>query len=213
MHHCFALFMGIALRYERKKAEARFRHVYTVVSGDECHYCGLPSDGHDHRPAIHSLHKFASSRLVTRKEIEGRFGKCRLVPCCTICNMGIGSFDGANDDECREEILGFIDFFDDDGPTRGSWNYGAFCTAVEILTARTIGNVGDEIYAIPVVGRAVISHALRSKMGQWQDDAFWSAHRERLATWLKSAPRRKSKHFLTMARLESYKFRDGVYGR
>jgi hypothetical protein len=199
--------------YDRKEAEARFKHLYAEVPGDECHYCGLARDGHDHRPAIHTLHRFAKGRQVTRKEIEGHFGQCRLVPCCTICNMGIGSFEGVDDNDCRDEILGFLDFFDDDGPSKGVWSFGAFTVACEVLEARSKDIVGDEIYAVPAVGRAIMVHALRSRKGEWRDDPFWHPHRLRFANWLRAEPRRKSKHFLDMARLESYRFKDGVYGR
>lgn len=201
------------MRYDRKKAEARFGHLYTEIPGNSCHYCGLPRDGYDHQPAIHTLHKFAKDRLITRKQIEERFGLCRLVPACTICNMGIGSFEGESDDDRRLEILGFLDFYDDEGPTKGEWNYGAFTVAYEILAARTQNVVGDEIYAIPSVGRLIMSHALRSKMGEWADHPFWMEHRERFAMWLSAEPKRKQKHFLDMSRLESYDFRNGVYGR
>lgn len=201
------------MRYIRKKAEARFGHVYTVVPGDKCHYCGLPSDGHDHQPAIYTLHKFAKDRLVTRKQIEERFGPCLALPACTICNMGIGSFEGESDDERRLEILGFLDFFDDEGPTKGQWNFGAFMIAYEILVLRDRNEVGDEVYAIPAVGRAIMVHALRAKMGEWMDHPFWSAHRDRLGKWLATAPRSKQKYFLDMSRLESYRFRPGVFGR
>jgi hypothetical protein len=127
--------------------------------------------------------------------------------------MGIGSFEGENDNERRVEILEFLDFYDDGGPHKGEWNFGAFCVACEMLDARLNDVVGDEVYAIPAVGRAIISQALRVKMGDWKDDNFWHPHRQRFAAWLAAEPRRKSKHFLIMARLESYKFKDGVYGR
>ncbi len=201
------------MRYDRRKAEARFGHLFSVVPGDACHYCGLPSDGHDHRPAVHTLHKFSEGRKVTRREVEEHFGPCRLVPCCTICNMGIGSFEGDDDNDRRDEILGFLDFYDDDGPTKGEWSFGAFSVACEILDARVEGLVGDDVYALPAVGRLIMSHALRVKKGEWKDLEFFNEHRERFASWLCAEPRRKSKHFLAMARLESYKFKQGVYGR
>lgn len=203
----------MVMRYDRKKAEARFGHLYGQVAGDACHYCDMPSDGHDHQPALHTLHKFAKDRLVTRKQVEERFGPCRLVPCCTICNMGIGAYEGDNDNDRRLEVLGFIDFYDDEGPTKGEWNAGAFMVAFGILQARTENLVGDDIYALPAVGRAIMSHALRTKMGEWPDDAIWKSHRERLALWMSAEPRRKQKHFLDMSGLESYGFRKGVYGR
>lgn len=201
------------MRYVRKKAEQRFGHLYTVVEGDECHYCGLPSDGHDHQPAIFTLHKFAADRLVTRKQIEERFGACYTVPACIICNMGIGSFEGESDDDRRQEILGFLDFFDQEGPSKGHWNYGAFLVAYEILLLRYQNAVGEEVYAIPSIGRAIMAHALRAKMGEWEDHPFWMTHREGFAKWLTAVPGRKQKHFLDMAGLESYSFRPGVYGR
>ena len=37
-------------KYNRKKAEQRFEHVYETVAGDKCIYCGMPSDGeYDHQ--------------------------------------------------------------------------------------------------------------------------------------------------------------------
>lgn len=201
------------MRYNRKQAQERFQHLYVEVPGDECFYCGMPKDGVDHRPAIFTLHKFAKSRMVTRREIHEHFGQCRLVPSCVICNMGIGSYEGENDNDRRQEILNFIDLYDDFGPNRNEWNFGVFTAAAEMLIARDQGMLTDEVYAVPLVGRLVVSHALWVKMGNAKDDEFWQRHRRKLAEWLTAQPRRKAKHFLDMARLESYSFKNGVFGR
>ena len=201
------------MRYNRKRAEERFGHLYTEVPGDECYYCGMPKDGFDHRPSIFTLHKFAKHRRVTRREINEQFGECRLVPSCIICNMGIGSYEGESDNDRRQEILNFLDLYDDFGPNKNEWNFGVFAAAAEILIARDQDMVTDEVYAIPLVGRIVISHALWVKMGNAKDDEFWQRHRMKLAEWLNAQPKRKAKHFLDMARLESYAFKDGVFGR
>lgn len=201
------------MRYNRKSAEERFGHLYTEAPGDECYYCGMPRDGWDHRPSLFTLHKFAEGRKVTRREIFEQFGECRLVPSCVICNMGIGSFEGENDDDRRQEILNFIDLYDDFGPKKNEWNFGVFTAAAEILFARDEGMLTDEIYAIPLVGRIIMAHALWVKMGNAKDNEFWSKHRQKFADWLNGKPKRKAKHFLDMARLESYAFKDGVYGR
>ena len=76
--------------YKRGEAERRFQHVYAPVDGDRCIYCGMPSDGKfDHQPPVYILHRFADGGLVTKRAIRERFGQCKLVPCCTICNMGL----------------------------------------------------------------------------------------------------------------------------
>lgn len=201
------------MKYNRKEAERRFGHLYEVVPGDSCYYCGLPGDGVDHRPAVHTLHRFAKGRKVTRREIEAQYGQCRLLPCCTICNMGIGSFEGEGDDEYRDEILGFLDFYDDEGPHKGEWNFGTFLAAMEVLEARENGILGDEVYALPLIGRLLMAQALRAMKGEWKDDPRWKPHRERFRAWIIAEPRRRSAHFLAMARLKSYEFLDGVYGR
>ena len=78
-------------KYNRKKAEQRFEHVYETVAGDKCIYCGMPSDGeYDHQPPVYILHRFADGGLVTKKAIREQFGQCKLVPCCRVCNMGWG---------------------------------------------------------------------------------------------------------------------------
>ncbi|MER8446911.1 hypothetical protein NKH52_27350 [Mesorhizobium sp. M1066] len=96
-------------KYNRREAEMRFERVYEVVAGDQCIYCGMPNDGKfDHQPPVYVLHRFADGGLVTKKAIRERFGRCKLVPCCTICNMGLGAFHGSTDNERRQEIANWL---------------------------------------------------------------------------------------------------------
>ena len=86
-------------RYSRREAEERFARVYERVAGHRCIYCGISSDGrYDHQPPVYVLHRFADGGLVTERAIREKFGPCKLVPCCTICNMGIGAYHGVDED-------------------------------------------------------------------------------------------------------------------
>jgi hypothetical protein len=127
--------------------------------------------------------------------------------------MGLGSYDGADDNDRRDEILCFLDFFDDEGPRKGQWNFGAWAIAYETLEAIDQGVVDRQAYALPAVGRLIMSHALRVKKGEWSDGDFWRRHRAKFADWLAETPKRASRHFIAMAGLESYAFKDGVYSR
>lgn len=96
----------VAEKYDRRKAEKRFAPVYTTVDGDHCIYCGMPNDGKfDHQPPVYILHRFANGGLVTKRAIREQFGECLLVPCCTICNMGLGAYHGVDNNDRREEIV------------------------------------------------------------------------------------------------------------
>ena len=91
-------------KYNRREAEMRFQRAYETVAGERCIYCGMPNDGkYDHQPPVYVLHRFADGGLVAKKAIRERFGQCKLVPCCTICNMGLGAFHGSTDNDRMQE--------------------------------------------------------------------------------------------------------------
>jgi hypothetical protein len=192
-------------RYNRRAAEQRFQHVYQLVTGDRCIYCGMPSDGKfDHQPPVYILHRFADGRLVTKKAIRERFGACKLVPCCTICNMGLGAFHGRDNDERRREIANW--FLVDD-------RYPEDALVVEVgrqlIERRLEGSRGPEICAFPGVGRVIYVNALfgliEGVFGCPDDFPEWlQTMQAELAEWLRAEPRRKSKYFLEMANLASY---------
>lgn len=192
-------------RYRRKDAEERFARVYDKVEGDRCIYCGMQNDGkYDHQPPVYVLHRFAGGELVTKRQIRHHFGSCRLVPCCTICNMGLGAYHGSDDSDRRREILNWF-LPDDKFP--------------EDQTILTIGHkliekrlqVGPEknIYVFPGVGRAIyiqsLSGFIEGKFKSPNDFPEWlKLTQSELATWLREEPRRKSQYFLDMANLQSY---------
>ncbi|WP_274628122.1 hypothetical protein [Arvimicrobium flavum] len=192
-------------RYNRRAAEKRFEHVYQPVAGDRCIYCGMPNDGKlDHQPPVYILHRFADGGLVTKKAIRERFGECRLVPCCTICNMGLGAFHGRDDNERRREIANW--FLVDE-------RYPEDALVVEVgrqlIESRLDGSRGTEVYDFPGVGRVIYIHALFGFMeGEFNaPDEFpdWlRVTQSELAEWLRAEPKRKSKYFLDMAKLVSY---------
>lgn len=192
-------------RYNRRAAEKRFEHVYQPVAGDRCIYCGMPSDGKlDHQPPVYILHRFADGGVVTKKAIRERFGECKLVPCCTICNMGLGAFHGRDDNERRREIANW--FLVDE-------RYPEDALILEVgrqwIEKRLQGRRGTEIYDFPGVGRVIYIHALFGFIeGEFNSpDEFpeWLRLTQReLAEWLRAASRRKSQYFLDMANLASY---------
>lgn len=192
-------------RYNRRAAEKRFEHVYQAVAGDRCIYCGMPSDGkRDHQPPVYILHRFADGGLVTKKAIREQFGECKLVPCCTICNMGLGAFHGRDDNERRREIANW--FLVDE-------RYPEDALVVEVgrqlIHRRLEGSAGTKIYGFPGVGRVIYTHVLFGFIeGEFNSpDEFpeWLRLTQReLAEWLRAAPRRKSQYFLDMANLASY---------
>lgn len=193
-------------KYSRTTAERRFARVYEAVDGDKCVYCGMPSDGrYDHQPPVYLLHRFADGSLVTKRAIREKFGQCKLVPCCTICNMGLGAYHGSNDNERREQI---VDWFlvDDRFPE----DQIVLDLGYQFIEDRAQQNRGTEIYRFPGVGRAIYIEALFGFINGDYDspDAFpeWLKFMQtELAEWLRGAPKRKSQYFLDMANLESYK--------
>lgn len=192
-------------RYNRRAAEKRFEHIYQPIAGDRCIYCGMPSDGKlDHQPPVYILHRFADGGLVTKKAIRERFGECKLVPCCTLCNMGLGAFHGRDDNQRRREIANWF-LVDERYPE------DALVLEVgrQLIEKRLQGWRGTEIYDFPGVGRVIYIHALFGFMeGEFNaPDEFpeWLRLTQReLAEWLRAVPRRKSQYFLDMANLASY---------
>ncbi len=191
--------------YSRAAAERRFARVYETVDGDRCIYCGMPSDGtYDHQPPVYVLHRFAGDRLVTKREIRERFGQCKLVPCCTICNMGLGAYHGENDNDRRREIVNWF-LCDRDVPEDKlilDIGYG-------LIQKYLSSNREKNIYVFPGVGRAIYIEALHGlidgKFSSPSDLPDWlKLTQSELAEWLRGAPKRKSQYFLDMASLQSY---------
>ncbi|PDQ21425.1 hypothetical protein CN311_08860 [Mesorhizobium sanjuanii] len=106
-------------------------------------------------PPVYVLHRFADGGLVTKKAIRERFGLCKLVPCCTICNVGLGAFHGSNDNDRRREIVNWFladDRYPDDKLVLKIGN--------RLIQDRLQGRRGIEIYEFPGVGRAIYINAL-----------------------------------------------------
>jgi hypothetical protein len=191
--------------YGRDSAEKRFARVYETVEGDTCIYCGMPNDGaYDHQPPVYILHRFAGGSLVTKREIRDNFGQCKLVPCCTICNMGLGAYHGKDDNDRRQEILNW--FLCDD-------RYPEDRVILEIgyglLRKYLDGAREKNIYVFPGVGRAIYIESLggliQGKFGIPDDFPDWlKLTQSELADWLRETPKRKSQYFLEMANLQSY---------
>lgn len=192
-------------RYDRRAAEKRFGHLFAPAEGDRCVYCGMPNDGKvDHQPPVYVLHRFANGGLVTKKQVRDAFGECRLVPCCTICNMGLGTFYAPDDRDRRREIVGW--FLEDE---KNPLDRMALVIGRKLLEDRLNGRKGPEIYAFPGVGRLIYIAALiglsDGSYGSPEEFPGWLiTGQEELAGWLRGAPRRKYQHFLEMAGLESY---------
>ncbi|MEQ1938047.1 hypothetical protein ABMA46_07325 [Mesorhizobium sp. CN5-321] len=192
-------------RYNRRAAERRFGRVYQLVAGDKCIYCGMPSDGkHDHQPPVYILHRFADGCLVTKKMIRERFGECKLVPCCTPCNMGLGAYHGCNDNDRRREIANWF-LVDERHPE----DKLVLTLGYKLIEDRLQGNRGTEIYEFPGVGRVIYVNALigliEGQFGCPAEFPEWlQTTQSELAEWLRAAPRRKAQYFLDMANLSSY---------
>ncbi|QKC85768.1 hypothetical protein EB232_33300 [Mesorhizobium sp. NZP2077] len=192
-------------RYNRRQAELRFERAYETIAGEQCIYCGMPNDGKfDHQPPVYVLHRFADGGLVTKKAIRERFGQCKLVPCCTICNMGLGAFHGSTDNDRRQEIVNWL-LVDERYPEDNI----VLKIANRLIEDRLQGSRGIEIYEFPAVGRVVYISALvgliEGQFGGPDEFPDWlKVTQSELADWLRGAPRRKSKYFLNMANLESY---------
>lgn len=192
-------------KYNRPKAEKRFARVYETIYGDTCIYCGMPNDGKfDHQPPVYVLHRFAEGGLVTKKSIREKFGECKLVPCCTICNMGLGAYHGKDNNDRRSEIVNWF-LLDERYPE----DKIILDLGYKLLNERIEAKRGSEIYKFAGVGRAVYIEALVRLMdGEFgSPDEFpdWlKMMQAELAQWLREEPRRKSQYFLEMANLESY---------
>lgn len=192
-------------RYNRRAAEKRFGRVYKLVVGDNCTYCGMPSDGqYDHQPPVYVLHRFANGELVTKRMVREQFGECKLVPCCTICNMGLGAYHGSDDNDRRREIANWFTLdprYPDDGLVLE--------VGRQLIEGWLEGSRGARIFEFPGVGRVIYLNALVGLMeGEFNSpDEFpkWLQLTQReLAEWLRAASRRKSQYFLDMANLASY---------
>lgn len=192
-------------KYNRQRAERRFAHVYQATGGDRCCYCGMPSDGKvDHQPPVYVLHRFANGGLVTMRAIRERFGECRLVPCCTICNMGLGAYHGKDDADRRGEIVNWF-LLDERYPE----DKMVLASGYRLLQERVNGQQGPEVYRFPGVGRAVYISALVGLIdGEYESPAgfpdWLKLAQADLSEWLRGAPHRKSQYFLNMANLASY---------
>ena len=192
-------------KYSRRKAEERFACVYETVAGDRCVYCGMPNDGkYDHQPPVYVLDRFAGGGLVTKRSIREQFGRCKLVPCCTICNMGLGAYYGSDDNDRRREIVNWFlvdDRFPED-PIILDLGY-------QLIDDRVQQKRGSEIYEFPGVGRFIYVEALlgliKGNFDSPEDFPEWlKLVQSELAEWLRGSPRRKSQYFLDMAHLVSY---------
>jgi hypothetical protein len=165
----------------------------------------MPSDGRlDHQPSVYVLHRFANGGIVTKRQIREAFGPCRLIPCCTICNMGLGSYHGADDTDRREEIVKWFvldDRFPHDGAILG--------LGQRLIEHRLENEPATQMYAFPGVGRIIYLNALiglieREYQG-YEDFPDWlQLVQSELAEWLRGKRGRKAKYFLAMANLESY---------
>lgn len=192
-------------KYVRAKAEKRFARVYQNIEGNDCCYCGIESDGgRDHQPPVYVLHRFADGGLVTKKMIRERFGQCKIVPCCTICNMGLGAYHGVDDNDRRREILNWF-LLDERFPEDAL----ILKVGEKLINARLEGTRGTEIYEFPGVGRFIYIEALWGLInGEYASPAefpeWLKIMQSELTAWLKSAPKRKSQYFLDMANLVSY---------
>jgi hypothetical protein len=192
-------------KYSRRKAELRFAHVYENVKGDRCVYCGMPNDGkYDHQPPVYVLHRFADGGMVTKRAIREQFGQCKLVPCCTICNMGLGAYHGSDDNERRKEIVNWF-LLDERFPE----DRIILDVGYRLIADRAQQKRGSEIYEFAGVGRVIYIEAIVGLIegGFNSPDDFpeWlKLMQSELAEWLRGAPKRKSQYFLNMANLESY---------
>jgi hypothetical protein len=142
--------------------------------------------------------------LVTKREIKKHFGECKLVPCCTICNRGLGAYHGSDDTDRRKEIVEW--FLQDERFPDDQFILFLGCRLIEQRLRR---KRGTEIYKFAGVGRVIYSRALLGLIeGEFKNHAdfpeWLKTAQGELADWLRGAPKRKSKYFLEMASLESY---------
>lgn len=192
-------------KYDRRKAEKRFARAYVTVEGDTCIYCGMPNDSKfDHQPPVYVLHRFADGGLITMKAIREAFGQCKLVPACTICNMGLGAYHGKDDNDRRWEIVNWL-LLDERYPE----DELVLDVGLKLINQRLEGRRSTEIYKFPGVGRVIYIEALMGLIdGRYSTSADFPEWLEtlqsELADWLREEPRRKSQYFLDMANLGSY---------
>jgi hypothetical protein len=195
----------INTKYVRREAEKRFAKVYEIAPGEQCTYCGMPNDGKfDHQPPVYILHRFANGGLITRRQIAEKFGRCILVPCCTICNMALGAYHGSNDTDRRKEIVNW--FYDDERYPEDKLVLALGC---KLIGDRLDGKRDSVIYEFPGVGRIIYLHAISGLIGGTfhgpKDFPDWlKLVQSELAEWLRETPKRKAQYFLAMANLESY---------
>lgn len=195
----------IKTKYVRREAEKRFAKVYEAVAGEQCIYCGMPNDGKfDHQPPVYILHRFANGGLTTKRQIAEKFGRCKLVPCCTICNMGLGAYHGSSDTDRRKEIVNW--FYDDERHPEDKLVLALGC---KLIGDRLDGKRDSAIYEFPGVGRIIYLHAISGLIdGSFhgpEDFPDWlKLAQSELAEWLRETPKRKAQYFLAMANLESY---------
>jgi hypothetical protein len=165
----------------------------------------MPNDGKfDHQPPVYILHRFANGGLITKRQIHEEFGLCKLVPCCTICNMGLGAYQGSTDTDRRREIANW--FVED---TRFPDDKFVLALGCKLIEGRLRGKHDATIYEFPGVGRIIYATALCGLInGEYQapeDFPDWLKRMQaEFAGWLRVPPRRKARHFLAMANLESY---------
>jgi hypothetical protein len=183
----------------------RFAQDYDIVEGTSCIYCERPNGGKfDHQPPLYVLHRFASSRLVTKRAIREKFGQCKLIPCCTICNMGLGAYHGKDDNDRRQEIANWF-LLDERYPA----DKLILIFGYRLWDGRINQSRGTEVYQFPGVGRVIYIEALMGLVEGRYDtpDAFpdWLRLMQlELAEWLRTESRRRSRYFLDMANLQSY---------
>lgn len=165
----------------------------------------MPNDGkYDHQPPVYLLHRFADGGLVTKRAIREQFGRCKLVPCCTICNMGLGAYHGSDDNDRRQEIVNWF-LLDDRFPEdRKILDLG-----YKLIEDRVRQQRSREICEFPGVGRVIYIEALvgfiEGDFASPNDFPEWLTFMQsELAEWLRCAPKRKSQYFLDMANLLSY---------
>ena len=140
----------------------------------------------------------------TKRAIREQFGQCKLVPCCTICNMGLGAYHGSDDNDRRQEIVNWF-LLDERFPE----DRIVLDLGYKLVEDRSQQGREREIYEFPGVGRVIYIEALvgliKGDFDSPDDFPEWlKLMQSELAEWLRGAPRRKSQYFLEMANLESY---------
>jgi len=118
--------------------------------------------------------------------------------------MGLGAFHGSDDIERRREIVDW--FLLDERYPEDKLILGL---GHKLLEQRLNGERGIEVYEFPGVGRSIYLSALFGLIdGEYdspQDFPAWLQQAQsELASWLRGAPKRKSRYFLNMANLASY---------